>query len=422
MQRGIRGYVALLVALSLVLSGCASSRDHIMARIFEAPNVIHVCVRPQNVPNDKRMWALDTNGSPVFEAREVDLARRAGLGVYIYDQGAPRESAKLLPIPFHRLECPAPPKPRVAAAKVEAEKEETKKAETKEAKRPKPLPRPIPRDASAVERRVEAQRCTAYEEPGQTRRRSRTGARSCTRVLVHRGRTEQVVAESPREVEPPAPVRLSEDAAREYEDWGLSPADTSALAEDRARECLERICHARHQNFLPKGKKKPAEPRNGQSLSTGSGSGGGGGTQTTVRTKTRTLGKPNGAKPNGAAAGQASPANAGASANERRVPNPDGRKGGKAHQDKVDDVAEDIKKRNLDPVKEFPVETPGGPKKKRYMDVAGVDKNTKQPVEFHQVGKQRKDGQPVSRERKPIDEVERAKGIRPKFHPYNEKK
>ncbi|MDC0742156.1 HNH endonuclease [Polyangium mundeleinium] len=281
MQRGIRGYVALLVALSLVLFGCASSRDPIMARIFEAPNVIHVCVRPPNVPKDKGMWALDASGAPVFGAREVDFARRAGLGVYIFDQGAPRESAKLLPIPYHRLECPAPPKPRVAAAKIEAGKKE----ESKKAERPKPLLRPIPRETSAVERRVEAQRCTAYEEPGQTRRRSGSGGRTCTRVLVQRARTEPVVAESPREVEPPASVRLSEGAAREYEDWGLTPADVSALAEERGRECLERICHARHQNFIPKGKKKPAEGHNGQSLSTGSG--GGGGAKTTVKTTTR---------------------------------------------------------------------------------------------------------------------------------------
>ncbi|MDI3286811.1 hypothetical protein [Polyangium sp. 15x6] len=301
------GFIAALVALSLVLSGCASTRDPTMARIFEAPNVIHVCVRPPNVPKDKRMWALDADGSPVFEAREVDLARRAGLGVYIWDEVAPRESARLLPIPYHRLECPAPPRPRVAAAKVDAKE----KVETEEAERPKPLQQPIPRETSAVERRVEAHRCTAYAEPGQTRRRSGSGARTCTRVLVHRGPTEPVAAESPRVVEPPEPARLSEEAAREYEDWGLTPADVSALAQDRARECLQGLCHARHPNFVPKSKKKPAETHNGQSLSTGSGSGGGASApqpapKTTVKTRTKPVpAKSNGVKPNGAAAGQA---------------------------------------------------------------------------------------------------------------------
>ncbi|MDC0742814.1 hypothetical protein [Polyangium mundeleinium] len=184
----IHWFIAALVALSLVLSGCASSRDAAMARIFEAPNVIHVCVRPPNVPENQRSWALTSDGLPSFGAREVDLARREGSPVYVFDIGAPRESARLLPIPYHRLECPAPPKPRVVAAKVEGKQDEaTKKTEAKKAERPKLLPRPIARSP---------ERCT---EPGQARRRGGTGGRTCTRVLVKRTRTEPVVAESARE-------------------------------------------------------------------------------------------------------------------------------------------------------------------------------------------------------------------------------
>jgi hypothetical protein len=103
------------------------------------------------------------------------------------------------------------------------------------------------------------------------------------------------------------------------------------------------------------------------------------------------------------------------------VPNPNGRKGGDAHQAKVREVQEDIQKRGLKPKTEERVGTPGGHKEDRYMDVAGLDKNDN-PVEYHQVGKQRKDGQPVARERKALDDVERAKGERPTFHPYNEEK
>ncbi|MDC3953622.1 hypothetical protein [Polyangium jinanense] len=103
------------------------------------------------------------------------------------------------------------------------------------------------------------------------------------------------------------------------------------------------------------------------------------------------------------------------------MPNPNGKKGGKAHQNKVAEVAADIEKRGLEPVKEHPVDTPGGAKKRRYVDVAGLDEN-KKPVEFHQVGKQTKDGRPVARERKAMDDVERAKGERPTFHPYNKEK
>ncbi|MDI1448909.1 hypothetical protein [Polyangium sp. 6x1] len=287
--------------LVLLLFGCASARDPTMARIFEAPNVVHVCVRPPNVSKDKRIWGVTADGTPFFGVREVDLARREGSPVYVFDPESPPASARLLPIPYNKLECPArnpPSKPRVVvAAKVKAREAEEKKDEAKEVERPKPLPRPIVR---APERK----RCTAYREPGQTRRRSGTGAHACTRVLVHRARTEQVAADKqppvPREVKPPERMELPERVAQEYEDWGLSPADTSALAEDRARECLQGLCHARHPNFVPKSKKKPAETHDGQSLSTGSGSPQPAPKTTTVKTRTKPV-----SKPNGAASGQA---------------------------------------------------------------------------------------------------------------------
>ncbi|MDI3291177.1 HNH endonuclease signature motif containing protein [Polyangium sp. 15x6] len=311
--------VMALVVLCFVLisSGCAASRDPTMARIFEAPNVIHVCVRPPNVPNDKRIWGVTSDGAPFFGVREVDRARGNGSPVFVFNADSPPESARLLPIPYNKLECPARtprPKPRVAAAKAKAKEAEEKKDEAKKAEGPKPLPRPIARSP-------EQERCTEYREPGQTRRRSGTGSRACTRVLVKRRDAEQAVADKQpaaiRELEPPEPAEpreLPASAAQAYEDWGLSPAETSALAEDRARECLQGLCHARHPNFVPKSKKKPAETHNGQSLSTGSGSGGGASSSrpaskpaaapaqpvTTVKTTTRTV-----AKPNGAAAGQA---------------------------------------------------------------------------------------------------------------------
>ncbi|MDI1451563.1 hypothetical protein [Polyangium sp. 6x1] len=395
-----------------------------MARIFEAPNVVHVCVRPPNVSKDKRIWGLTSDGTPFFGVREVDLARREGSPVFVFDEGSPPASARLLPIPYNKLECPArisPPKSRVVAAKEKAKEAEEKKDEPKKAERPKPLPRPI---ARAPER----ERCTAYREPGQTRLRSGTGPRTCTRVLVHRARTEQVVAENrPRPVEAPVPKDPSEVLPGEvwrYEDWRQTPEETERL--ERAYECLQGTCHARHQNFIPKDKKKPAGKHNGQSLSTGSGSAGGASSPqpapktTTVKTRTKPVSKPSGAKPNGVAAGQGSPANTGAAANERRVPNPNGKKGGPEHQAKVREIEEDIKKRGLTPEQEYPVPTPGGEKKRRYMDVVG--KRGDEVVEMHQVGKQTRDGRPVARERKPLDEVERAKGLRPNYHSYNKQK
>ncbi|MDI3282851.1 HNH/ENDO VII family nuclease [Polyangium sp. 15x6] len=262
-----------------------------MARIFEAPNVIHVCVRPPNVPKDKRIWGVTADGAPFFGVREVDLARREGSPVFVFDVESPSASARLLPIPYNKLECPArtpPPKPSVAAAKVDA-KEKTEPEEAAKAEPQKPLPQPIPRETSAVERRVEAYRCTAYAEPGQTRRRSGSGARTCTRVLVHRARTEPVVAESPREVEPPAPADPSQVPPGEvwvYEDGRQTPEEMARL--DRAYECLQGVCHARHKNFQ-KDKNKPAGTHNGQSLSSGgkAPSAGGGAKTTTVKTTTR---------------------------------------------------------------------------------------------------------------------------------------
>ncbi|MRG93613.1 hypothetical protein [Polyangium spumosum] len=408
----LRGVLlAALVVLLLVMTGCAPSRDPIMARVFEAPNVIHVCVRPPNVPKNQASWALTASGSPLTAPSDVDIARRNGLAVYVFDPNAPPRSAKLLPIPHHRLECPAPPKPRVVVAKVEGEGEK-KKEETKKAEPSKPKPRPI---AKRIERCPEA---------GQARRRGGTGPRTCTRVLIKRPSPEPVVvAESrPRPVEPPLPKHPSEidpGEVRVYETWRLPPEDAALL--DRAYECAQGVCHARHKNFTPNAG-KPAGKHHGQSLATASGSVGGAKIPrpvrtTTVKTRTKTV-----AKPNGGARGEGSPANAGAAANGKKVPNPDGKKGGKAHQDKVREVEKDIEKRNLKPKTEYPVDTPGGEKKRRYVDVAGLDKKTEQPVEFHQVGKQTKDGRPVSRERKPLDEVERASGLRPKFHPYNKEK
>ncbi|MDC3979259.1 hypothetical protein KEG57_02025 [Polyangium jinanense] len=298
---------ALVLCFVLILTGCASSRDPTMARIFEAPNVVHVCVRPPNVAKDKRIWGVTTDGTPFFGAREVDRARSNGSPIFVFDESSPPASAKLLPIPYNTLECPArtpPPKPRVAAAKVDSKK----KDEAKQVERPKPLPRPIARSS-------EEQRCAAYREPGQTRRRSGTGAGACTRLLVKWRCAKQAVADKQppaaepcpfQEPEPAEPRELPESAAQAYEDWGLSRADTSALAKDRARECLEGLCHARHPNFVPKSKKKPAETHNGQSLSTGSGSGGGASAPqaapktTTVKTTTKPV-----SKPNGAASGQA---------------------------------------------------------------------------------------------------------------------
>ena len=69
--------------------------------------------------------------------------------------------------------------------------------------------------------------------------------------------------------------------------------------------------------------------------------------------------------------------------------------------------------------RESRVKTPGGNKENRYIDVKGTDPKTGE-VEEVQVGKQNKNGTPVSRERKALDDVEKATGKRPTFIPYND--
>jgi RHS repeat-associated protein len=115
------------------------------------------------------------------------------------------------------------------------------------------------------------------------------------------------------------------------------------------------------------------------------------------------------------AAGAAGPGNA---TDQRLVPNPDGRLGSPAHRQKVDEVARDVKSRGMTVEREFMVKTPGGHKERRFVDVAGLDPDTGELVELHQVGVVTKRGLPVAREREALEDLERAMGIPPVFHPY----
>ena len=101
-----------------------------------------------------------------------------------------------------------------------------------------------------------------------------------------------------------------------------------------------------------------------------------------------------------------------------RPTNPDGRKGGMAHQAKVKEVVADVEARGLKAEREHMVVTPAGTKPKRFVDVAGVNPATGQVEEMHQVGRQTKSGASVAREKRALDDVQKAKGTRPKFHPY----
>jgi len=109
-----------------------------------------------------------------------------------------------------------------------------------------------------------------------------------------------------------------------------------------------------------------------------------------------------------------------AEATLRKVPNPYGKQGGLPHQGKVAEVASDVESRGLKAVQELKVDTPGGEKGARFIDVAGVDPKSGKAVEFHQVGRSKVDGTGVAGEQRAINDVSAAKPDVPiKFHPYD---
>ena len=103
---------------------------------------------------------------------------------------------------------------------------------------------------------------------------------------------------------------------------------------------------------------------------------------------------------------------------EKKVPNPNGKNGGPAHQEKVNEVVKDMEGRGLQTQKEEKVNTPNGKKGYRYTDATGTDENGN-VVERHQVGKQNKNGTPIKRERDAIKDIQDATGLPVNFHPYN---
>jgi hypothetical protein len=98
-------------------------------------------------------------------------------------------------------------------------------------------------------------------------------------------------------------------------------------------------------------------------------------------------------------------------------PNPDGRLGSPAHQAEVQQIANDIRARGLTPQQEFRVETPGGFKPVRYVDVAALD-DAGNPVEFYQVGRQTAGGLPVMRESQAIWDIWSVSDVPVTFRPY----
>lgn len=106
----------------------------------------------------------------------------------------------------------------------------------------------------------------------------------------------------------------------------------------------------------------------------------------------------------------------------KTVPNPNGKKGGVAHQSVIDDIRTDAEKRGLTYDTEYKYDTTGGYKNSRYADVVVYDSKGR-VMEIHQVGRiTKRTGAPVSRERKAIRDIRSSveyNGAKIIYHPYD---
>jgi RHS repeat-associated protein len=106
---------------------------------------------------------------------------------------------------------------------------------------------------------------------------------------------------------------------------------------------------------------------------------------------------------------------------DKKVPNPNGKNGDAAHQETIGKAEKDMQDRGLTTQREYKVQTPGGEKSSRYVDVVGKDAEGN-VVEMHQAGKQTQAGNPVARETRALNDIENATGKRPQFDPTNKPK
>lgn len=108
-----------------------------------------------------------------------------------------------------------------------------------------------------------------------------------------------------------------------------------------------------------------------------------------------------------------------ANANAILNPKRPGTLGGQSHRDEVANQAEQLKKDGYTEIEfETQILTPNGSKGYRKMDIQGRNPSTHE-IKWIQVGKQNKNGTPVWRENKVLDEIFEATGFRPDFKAYN---
>jgi hypothetical protein len=88
----------------------------------------------------------------------------------------------------------------------------------------------------------------------------------------------------------------------------------------------------------------------------------------------------------------------------KKIPNPNGKKGGPLHQGEITETINTLKNNGYSSIKkERYVPTPNGSKRGRFADIYAIDPNGESV--FFQVGKQNKSGLPVKREREAIEDL-----------------
>lgn len=104
-------------------------------------------------------------------------------------------------------------------------------------------------------------------------------------------------------------------------------------------------------------------------------------------------------------------------------PSPNGRRGGQAHQDTVRRRADELAREGHTVThgggrrREESIDTTGGTLSRRHPDIT-----TRAPdgtLHRENVGRSRSDGTPIARERRALDDIERATGSRPAYTPYD---
>ena len=99
------------------------------------------------------------------------------------------------------------------------------------------------------------------------------------------------------------------------------------------------------------------------------------------------------------------------------VPNPNGKKGGEAHQAEIARQVNTYRDLGYTVNTEVRIDTPGGQKPYRYADFSVSDELTNKTW-YGNVGRQLKSGLPCARERAAISDVQKA-GYTIEFFPYN---